>query len=679
MIQNYIKPQSRIRQNLEVLRFGSGDLLNAIVYGPHYKLFRYTDEDEKKELPAVTFKANGQPQTLQYGGEPVAANEEVDTDFVRVFYEDLELVLETGLSDFKIPDLAEPNKIQYTPTGTITTLPQISNSTRDIKPGDYVTVTDGFNGTSTETRKIVRIENGTDGTDDAILVLDGAATTLYLTEATWSDESLTLDVFARASGEFPEDDFTANASDLEILTDPEITVEGGASIVPKDGVGTVFVHFRKLIKPSATEEIKKISSRKDITDNFGKIDMDNILAYGLSVALRASQGKDVFAARVPGNDREDYEQILNKLSKNRNYYTHVPLSYDLGVQRLIRDHVEEMSTWDVKKWRRTYVPVEDVGPWPFLQTGSDDLDLEAIVDTNGNLELKSGNADFVLSDVKTGDLVRTDFSGGEHSTEFTIRSVVGPKTLLLESGPDTAIDTPQKIEIWKGDTAEGQVEFAVRRAQSLDSRRAVAVWTDDGRIYDSDGTAVKVPNLFLAAEIAGLRAAAAPHQGLTKTEIESITTAPLMHNKYTDAQLNKAAENGVMVITQEIEDGPVFIRHQLTTETDKGVLYYEDSVGTNVDEISMRIDDVIDGYIGVVNATSGTIRNIRNEIDQMLYLKTHASPFTDLGPQITEYNKTDMVVEVDPVMRDRINVNLPIGVPLPLNQIVVEIFATASI
>mgnify|MGYP001557956192 CR=1 FL=1 len=52
-----------------------------------------------------------------------------------------------------------------------------------------------------------------------------------------------------------------------------------------------------------------------------------------------------------------------------------------------------------------------------------------------------------------------------------------------------------------------------------------------------------------------------------------------MYLKYRQTDLDNIAAHGTFIITQSSNTGAVFIRHQLTTETSKGSLYYEDNAG----------------------------------------------------------------------------------------------------
>ena len=129
------------------------------------------------------------------------------------------------------------------------------------------------------------------------------------------------------------------------------------------------------------------------------------------------------------------------------------------------------------------------------------------------------------------------------------------------------------------------------------------------------------------------------------------------------------------MVTQEVEDGPLFIRHQLTTKTDAGILYYEDSVGTNLDNIAYAVKDIFQLYIGKRNANPETLEEIETKMRDLLdAFKRNPGGFSNIGPALVNWD--DLKVEIDPHLRDRINSEVTLELPLPLNTMFVTLRAT---
>ena len=166
--------------------------------------------------------------------------------------------------------------------------------------------------------------------------------------------------------------------------------------------------------------------------------------------------------------------------------------------------------------------------------------------------------------------------------------------------------------------------------------------------------------------MAGLRSALAVQQGLTRTVVASVTAAPNMYLRYRKADLDNIASHGTFIVTQESANGSVFVRHQLTTQTSKGSLYYEDSATVIVHSVDFATKDIIDPLIGKRNATQDTVDMIRNGLTDMLREKTRTL-IADIGPEIIAFR--DLAVSLHPILKDRIIVSGILTIPLPLNNV----------
>jgi hypothetical protein len=223
----------------------------------------------------------------------------------------------------------------------------------------------------------------------------------------------------------------------------------------------------------------------------------------------------------------------------------------------------------------------------------------------------------------------------------------------------------------KADSPVNAGEYVAAIAEKLNNRRFTVVYCDRGTVgvedADGDMRQMIVPNRFLAATVAGIASAVVPQAPITRTEITTIDAATRMYTQYTQLMLDNIAKHGVLLITQDVKNQPCYIRHQLTTETDKGSLYYEESCTRNLDNISYSVVDVLEGYIGKSNVTPSALRSIMNSVTDVLTSFTQDSPNDLIGPSLI--NWTDLTVEQDPVFKDRVIVRVKLYLPLPLNNI----------
>lgn len=484
------------------------------------------------------------------------------------------------------------------------------------------------------------------------------------------------------SGEIPLG-YSADASAWS-ATEDGVTVQAGLSLFIDErassykwvafdnAIGTLDVSFRALVPPAYGESIIPIDQSSDITALLGTIDLENDLAYAASQALAGAQGQRIYALRVPADTADGFNTAFTKVESTDLTYSFAIISVNEDVKQAAKLHVLAMSQPEQKKFRRAYIGTDSPGDYLKLKYDSDSEFVLAQVTSNGTAftlvtvdDNVNPGVNFSTLGLVAGDKLKIA------GATYTIKRVIGELQLELNAGPSAGIAPAQPIEIWKTDTPESQVEFVSQVSAGLGTRRVSNVWVEDGRkivggLTTGSGVSTRIPCRFVAAEVAGLRSAVLPQQGLTRTEITSITEAPAMHTRYSPTLLDQAAAAGTFIITQDVESGAVFIRHQLTTETDKGSLYYEDSVGVNLDNISFGVKDLLDGYIGKYNVNRTTIAEIRNRVYQLLQSYTQADVDTPIGPALVSFD--NLVVEAHPTLKDRINVSARLFMPLPLNN-----------
>lgn len=536
-------------------------------------------------------------------------------------------------------------------------------------------------------------KNGT----ESIVVLNGAAVdTSDWLEADLASNTLNVEFRLAWSGELdarrneaPNESWSAGNTAVTVNADLSLQVaERTSEWVPfKDAIGRVFASYRALVPAGVNEKVIKVVSLDDITSNFGVIDPDNTLAYGVYIAYNAAAGETVYAARVPSDDADGYTTVLTKASNYNNLYALSLLNYSSDVLELVKTHVTENSTSTKKHWRKAYMGAKNPGKYESVTTADgSSSNCNATVSTfNGSLvRVTTNDVDLVSAGVTAGDLFRinyeTDDWGDSVYEEYEILRVNSIGELILKTPLSSAIGTPQKFEIWKPDTGSSQAQYMGALGESTDTDRVILVWSDSPTNV-VDGETITVEPMFLACEVAGLRAALLPQQGLTMYEIESATEASLMFTKYSEEDLDYAASRGIFIITQEVEDGPVFIRHQLTTETDKGLLYYEDSLGTNIDNISYAIEDFIKQYIGKRNTTRNTINEIRNRYEDLLLSFTEEPRVlngSQIGPAIENIVEGSLFVRIHPTLRDHIELGSEAELPSPINRATVYQFYSTT-
>jgi len=451
----------------------------------------------------------------------------------------------------------------------------------------------------------------------------------------------------------------------------------------RDGSGKLLISYRALRTPTSTESLIPIETASDLTEKLGTIDLENELALAPNEAFSGSQGKTIYALRVADESTTAYSAALKKIEATDMVYALTPMTDKQTVQQLVATHCESMSQKDVKNFRRCYVGTDSPGEYAALSRYDGSvIEVDITVSNAGIvLDVATAGVNLLTAGLVEGDIVKMIDSNGNYTgAEYTISAVTDANTAYLSPGPTTS-QTEVFAEFWKADTPESQAAYVADVSEALGSRRAVNVWVENGtRIID--GVRTVIPNKYVAAEVAGLRSAVIPWQGLTLTEISAVTDAPAMYTRYTNSLLNTVAAAGTFIITQEAESGGVFIRHQLTTQSNEGSLAYEDSIGVSLDSISFKIKDALNVFVGRKNVTRQTLDEIYDATWTILNDATTSSAIADYGPQLNgftnkagERNKID--VAAHPTLKDRVQVYARLLMPLPLNTL--EVVLDASV
>jgi hypothetical protein len=450
-----------------------------------------------------------------------------------------------------------------------------------------------------------------------------------------------------------------------------------------DGVTptTVYVTWRASKIPVASEGVLSIASASDLA-LLGKLDPRNDLAFGAYAAMQGSVGKTIYAIRTAGPEVEDFAETLEKVARQDYTYALAALTTNKDIGKLVALHCEAMSEEDVKNFRRAYFGVDSPGDYLVVDKTIDDAPYTATVTaySGGNLRVSFEEAiDLNALGILAGDYVVID------GTSYTINSILPDgNELILKTGPAFPYTSPVELTVWRKDTADSQASYVENVAKYINSRRSPVVWVDGGTTYDGDGNLVQIPVRFTAAFLAGLRSNTTPWLGLSRAAVSFLVSAAPMYLKYSRELLNRVASNGVFIVTQAVESGPVYVRHQLTSDVSHGSLAYEDSIGTNVDDLSFQFKDAFEPLIGITNVTPETLRVAEQRGTSILVEARTSETDPLIGPQIIQFFNAlgepgAISVAAHPRFKDRIIAKAQVEVPLPNNTTIIELTAVSGI
>jgi len=450
--------------------------------------------------------------------------------------------------------------------------------------------------------------------------------------------------------------------------------------------GKVYVEYREWLADLA-DEVNSISDVADLDQIAGQLSPDNPLKWGVYKALANSNGTVVkYTAVAEPGDLDSWVQVLERIKGRDDLYNLVPLTFDRQVQNLWAAHIGAESNEYANNWKGGFVALKAeshqllVGEGAVIAGVAGEVIPEAVLatlvdDPNATgddqytlLQVPAGDANakgyFVTNNVQPGDVVRfnyaTDGFGEEQYQEYVVDRVLSENSLLLYTSADVPVTVPQRVEIWHNRNRNEIADYVAEQAGSLSNRRVCAVWPDQ---VGEAGTLQ--PGYYLAAALAGLVSGVVPHQPLTNVEVAGFDDFTRSYKYFNETQLNRMAEAGVWIVTED-KDGTPHTRHALTTDN-LDLNRREEMIRRNIDSMSYLFYRRLKPYIGRTNVQPRMLALLDFQIRSAIAFLTANGNTEELGSQLT--SGTIRTLQVHPLLKDRIEVVLDLVVPAPLNNI----------
>lgn len=461
---------------------------------------------------------------------------------------------------------------------------------------------------------------------------------------------------------------------------PEWTASGVEQPLPLWG-GELYVEYREWLSELA-DQVSSIQSVADLDRISGQLDPDNPLKWGVFKALSNSNGTVVkYTAVANPDDLDSWVQVLERIKGRDDLYNIVPLTFDKQIQDLYVAHALGESNEIENNWKAVVLSLASRNSVAVVAEGAPVAGVSgeviadpvlATVSDNPNatntqytlLQVPTGTGHFITNNVRPGDLVRYNYAvdgfGETTYSEYVVDQVLSENSLVLYSGLDAAVTTPQRVEIWHNLNRNEMADDIATRAGAFSNRRVVAVWPDQ---VGSGGRLM--PGYFLASAVAGLASGVLPHQGLTNVEVTGFDDFTRSYAMFNETQLNRMAEAGVWIVTED-RDGTPFNRHALTTDN-LDLNRREEMIRRNVDSMSYLFLRRLRGYIGRTNATPSMVAALDFEVRGIISFLKNNGYTVALGSQLIDGSVR--VLRIHPLLKDRIEIVLDLVVPAPLNNI----------
>lgn len=482
-----------------------------------------------------------------------------------------------------------------------------------------------------------------------------------------------------------------SASDVSIeaniyLTDSSWASGGSTVPIPVHSASQYLAYSAlRTDNTSSLYTMSGAASDATIASTIGQIHPSNPIAYGVKKALLNSNGRPVKYVMLSSDDLTGYTAALDLIKELRDIYAIVPLTQNTTIQDAVETHVMAMSQPEENRWRvsiinrdlATYIRLYDT--YANTYTGVSEDYLATVTDdpltANTQYTLLLGNPsqsiNFLTDGVSVGDILEfgfsTDLNGTVVWTDYTITAVRSETSLTFSPALTAAVTSSSKFRIRRSYTKQQQAEAIRDAAIGINNRRVMLVYPH--QVGDGSYT---VPGYYLAAAIGGMTVGNPPHAGFTNKTVLGFDDMSYSYEYFTRDQLNTIADGGVTIVTQLVSSDTPFIRHQLMTKRDT-LFDQEYSLVKNPDYISYYFWNNHQDFIGQWNINAGTLEAIYTRSESVLNTLI-ASEYEKLGNIII--SGEIISVKQHETFKDRVEVEVELVVPAPLNNLVITLTFT---
>lgn len=489
------------------------------------------------------------------------------------------------------------------------------------------------------------ISTGTfvDSTTPGTFVTDGVVAGDQLVIDTGADTGVfTIDSVDSETGLTVSPDFSAGGTsqDYHISAAPPILAGLTYDIEETDFErdGTILISY-DASRIDNVGSLVQVQTTDDIETTLGPAVVENPIALATFLAALNTE-TTLFALAIPDNTLSSYSDALDIL-ETEEVYSLVPLTQDPATNQIFATHVTQQSDVDSKHERITFIN-NDL----FIQetrVNGTDASAGAIVDNTSpiNDTYDDSGQDFVTAGVIAGDEITfshvvagsvlsetTRILSRDSATDLTLADGLSAAFIIAWNAGATLTITIKSAALDKFE----QAQFIADTSSGFANRRVHNVWPDLVEVTFTDNTQVTtfqtqdeldgtdplvtgdrtevIKGFFQNAAIGGMVAGNDPQQPFTNLPVTGIVGLRNSNKYFTRSQLDIIATGGTYVVIQDVEDAPVFSRHQLSTNVTQ-IEKRELSITKDVDFIAKFFRNSLRPYIGRFNITKIYIEQLR--------------------------------------------------------------------
>ena len=444
---------------------------------------------------------------------------------------------------------------------------------------------------------------------------------------------------------------------------------GSANTTARVLQASLYMEYRVRNYANSTD-INSISDIADIyTDLGADVHPDDPLTYAVYQALKNNGGRSVSFLATNGTQGE-WATALQTARPMKALYAFAPVTTDPAVVAMIKSSIVATSDPSVKRWRIMFFGTEIPDETDVYAEATLTADYTA-----GTLlfdDIKDGVGTTInCHTLGVGDKVYFNFDGnGIPTASATITSIESNTSVKVSNLTAAVSDASDgRISLVRVNDADDDTTLVEATSLAAHSYRMYHVFSGKSSNGDNPaGEIFAVGNEFAAAALAGLCCSVPPQAPLTNLEVLGMRSLPNMYRRYTQEQLDTMAAAGTLIVAQDYVNGPIYVRHQLSTaRQDNNLNTTELSLVKNLDSISYYFADAFVDMIGKKNITPETVAMINLRLkDGIDYLSSNTA-VGDYGPQLLTENTKINSVAVDGVLKDTVNADVDLDLPKPFN------------
>jgi hypothetical protein len=282
----------------------------------------------------------------------------------------------------------------------------------------------------------------------------------------------------------------------------------------------------------------------------------------------------------------------------------------------------------------------------------------------GGASFYDRNASFLTEGVSAGHYF--DILSGTYIGRYRIATVLSDKEITISPviSAATSLVTGVTYQIDRTLTKPEQADAVKGYSAAFADRRVAHCWPDVLKVPYGQSV-VDVPGYYACCVVAALTTGLPTQQGLTNLAVSGFLGFDHSTRYFTEEELDIIADGGTLILAQDGESQPLYVRHQLTTDK-SSIKFQEYSITKNVDYIAKFWRTTYRPFIGQYNIIDTTIDALKTTCTAGLKFLVD-SRVPKFGGVIKS-GTLKSLAESDTAI-DTVNIRIGHNIPIPLNNI----------